>query len=134
MIKQILTSGYNKTLGALWNMLNRSGQSLFSRTNWIQFLYILATIMIMAGFINAVGFPVADQGLIVYPAEGAMTIPEFVLDAVVILFGASDIYFAYLSGRQTTKSRMVNLYLALALLLLVVALFMGIELSNLKVG
>jgi len=134
MIKRILMSGYDRTLGALWNMLNKSGQSFFTRINWIQFLYILVMIAFMAGFVNAVGFPVANQGLIVYPAQGAMTIPEMVLDAVVILFGAAGIYFAYLSGRQTTKSRMVNLYLALALLLLVVSLFMGIQLSNLKTG
>jgi uncharacterized membrane protein YsdA (DUF1294 family) len=77
---------------------------------------------------------VPNQGLIVYPASGAMTIPEMVIDAVVILFGAAGIYVAYLSGRQTTKSRMVNLYLAIALLLIVVSVFMGIQLSILKTG
>jgi hypothetical protein len=134
MIKKILVSGYDRTLGAVWSTLNKSGQSFLTRANWIQTLYVLAMVAFMAGFVNAVGFAVPNQALIVYPASGAMTIPEMVIDAVVILFGASGIYVAYLSGRQTTKSRMVNLYLAVALLLLVVSVFMGIQLSILKTG
>lgn len=132
MIKKVLESSYNKTVGALRSALAGYGQSFSSRTNWIQLLYAIVMVAFMAGFVSAVFFPVANQGLIVYPGSGAQTIPEMILDAVVILFGAGGIWVVYLSGRQTTKSRMVNLYLAIALLLVVVSVFMGIQLSNLK--
>ncbi len=134
MIKRALESGYSKTVGALRGAFSRYGQSVGSRTGWIQILYSLVIVAFMAGFMSAVFFPVADQALIVYPSSGAQTIAETVLDAVVILFGAGGIYVAYLSGRQTTKPRMVNLYLAVALLLVVVSVFMGIELTILKGG
>lgn len=134
MIKRILESGYNKTVGVVRNAFAHYGQSFSSRTSWIQLLYTIVIVAFMAGFVSAVFFPVADQGLIVYPAAGAQTIAETILDAVVILFGAGGIYVVYLSGRQTTKPRMVNLYLAIALLLVVVSVFMGIQLSILKGG
>jgi len=134
MIKRVLESGYNRVFGAVRNVLARSGQSFSNGTSWIQLLYVLVVVAFMAGTISAVFFPVADQALIVYPAGGAQTIAETIIDAVIILFGAAGIYIAYLSGRQTTKPRMVNLYLAIALLLIFVSVFMGIQLSILKTG
>jgi hypothetical protein len=132
MIKRVLESGYNRTFGALRNMLTRYGQSFSNRASLIQLLYVIVIVAFMAGFVSAVFFPVPNQALIVYPAAGAQTIAETIIDAVIILFGAGGIYVAYLSGRQTTKPRMVNLYLAIALLLIVVSVFMGIQLSTLK--
>jgi len=132
VIKRALESGYSKTVGALRSSLSRYGQPFASRIGWLQLLYSLVVIAFMAGFVSAFFFPVANQSLIVYPASGAQTIAETVLDAVVILFGAGGIYVAYLSGRQTTKPRMVNLYLAIALLLIVVSVFMGIQMTILK--
>jgi hypothetical protein len=132
MIKRILESIYSRTVGALRNALSRRGRLFSSGTSWIQLLYAIVVVAFMAGFVSAVFFPVADQSAIVYPAAGAQTFAETILDAVVIVFGAGGIYVAYLSGRQTTKPRMVNLYLAIALLLVVVSVFMGIQLSILK--
>jgi amino acid transporter len=132
MIKRALQTGYSKTLGALRNSLVRYGQSYANRSGLIQLLYAVVIVVFMAGFVSAIIFPVANQGLIVYPATGYETVAEAVLYAVVILFGAGGIYVAYLSGRQTTKPRMVNLYLAIALLLIIVSVFMGLELVALK--
>jgi len=132
MIKSALESVYNRVVGGVRNFFTRYGQPLSSRASWVQLLYALVVVAFMAGFVSAVFFPVANQGLIVYPSTGAQTIAETVLDAVVILFGAGGIYVAYLSGRQTTKPRMVNLYLAIALLLVIVSVFMGLQLAILK--
>jgi amino acid transporter len=134
MIKRVLESGYNRAFGAARDILARFGKPFSNRTSWIQLLYVIVIVAFMAGFVSAVFFPVADQALIVYPAQGAQTIAETIIDAVIILFGTAGIYIAYLSGRQTTKPRMVNLYLAIALLLIVVSVFMGIQLSLLKSG
>ena len=86
----------------------------------------------MAGFVNAVVFPVSNQSYIPYPNGSAQTIPEAIVDAFVIVVGAAGIYLTYLSGRQTTRSRTVNLYLGLALLLIVVSIFTGIDMALLK--
>ncbi len=132
MIRRVLETGYNRTLGALRNALLKVFGRVTNRTGLVQVLYLLGIVGLMAGFVNAVFFPVANQGLVVYPGGGAQTIPEAVIDSFVVLIGGSGIYIAYLSGRQTTRSRMVNLYLAVALLLIAVSVFMGIYLSVLK--
>jgi len=86
----------------------------------------------MAGGVSAFFFPVADQSYIIYPAGGAQSISETVIDACVILLGGAGVYATYVSGRQTTKPRMVNLYLALALLLIALSVLLGIFVSDLK--
>jgi hypothetical protein len=134
MIRRVLMEAYGKTFGVVWETLVGYGKTFSNRTSWIQLAYLLVIVAFMAGFVSAVFFPVANQGLIVYPTGGAQTIPETVIDAVVILFGGAGVYVAYLSGRQTTKPRMVNLYLGIALVLIVVSVFMGIQLSHLKGG
>ena len=132
MFKEMLQSGYNKTFGTAMRLVGRMGSAFSSQVGWIEFFYVVGIVAFMAGFVNAVFFPVANQAVIVYPGSGAQTIPEAVIDAFVIILGGGGIYATYLSGRQTTKSRMVNFYLALALLLIIVSVFMGIYLTNLK--
>jgi nucleoside recognition membrane protein YjiH len=98
----------------------------------MQALYVVLLVALMAGFVNAVVFPVPTQSYIPYPSSSAMTIPEAIVDAFVIIVGGAGIYLVYQSGRQTVRSRTVNLYLGLALLLLVVAVFTGIDMAILK--
>ena len=98
----------------------------------VRLLYVVIVVALMAGFIDAVFFPLPNQAQIIQPGPGAQTIPEAVIDSFVILLGAAGIYVAYISGRQTTKSRMVNLYLGIALLLIAISVFTGIYLSILK--
>ena len=134
MIREALERSYNATLGALRNALVRALGSLSSRTGVLQLLYIVALVALMGGFVNAVFFPLPNQGQIVYPGSGAQSIPEAVLDSSVILIGGAGIYVTYVSGRQTTRSRMVNLYLGIALLLIAISVFMGLYLTFLKTG
>lgn len=116
------------------NALARALGSLSSRTGVLQLLYIVALVALMGGFVNAVFFPLPNQGQIVYPGSGSQSIPEAVLDSSVILIGGAGIYVTYVSGRQTTRSRMVNLYLGIALLLIAISVFMGLYLTFLKTG
>jgi hypothetical protein len=132
LIKQHLESVYGKAVGLAKGALGRFGGNFSNRAAWIEMLYVVGIVAFMAGFANAVFFPVPQQSILVYPSTGAETIPEAVLDAVVILIGAAGVYITYISGRQTTRSRMVNMYLGLALLLLILSVYMGIYLSNLK--
>lgn len=132
MIRRILESGYDRTIGALKSWLT----GFLSRTTrgggLLQVLYVVVVVGLMAGFINAAVFPVPNQGYIVYPSGGAQTIPEAVIDAFVIMVGGAGIYLAYISGRQTTRAGTVNLYLGLALLLIAVSVLTGIEIARLK--
>ena len=132
MIRRALESAYRKTLGGVANALTGFFSSLTRGGGLLQFLYVVFVTCLMAGFINAVVFPVTNQSLIVYPSGGAQTIPEAILDAFVIFIGGAGVYLTYISGRQMTRSRTVNLYLGLALLMIVVSVFIGIDLAILK--
>ncbi|MDA4124864.1 MAG: hypothetical protein OK438_05390 [Thaumarchaeota archaeon] len=131
MIRQILVSGYNRTFGWLKNALWGLVASVSSRGGLLQVAYVLLLVGLMAGFTDAVAFPTSYQG-VVYPGSGAQTISEAVLDAFVILLGGAGIYLTYVSGRQTTRSRAVNMYLGLALIMIAVSLLVGIDLAILK--
>jgi uncharacterized membrane protein YcfT len=132
MIRRILDTVYRKTVGALWSLLKRTALSAANRWGALQVIYILVIVALMAGFVNAVVLPVPNQTAAVYPTTGAQSIPETFIDGMVILLGAAGIYLTYMSGRQTTKSRMVNLYLSVALLLILISTMTGLYLVNLK--
>ncbi len=132
MIREVIAVAYRRTVGALKDWFLGFVSSITRGGGLLQALYILFIVALMAGFINAVVFPVANQSYIPYPAGSAQTIPEAIVDAFVIVVGGAGIYLTYLSGRQTTRSRTVNLYLGLALLLLIVSIFTGIDMAILK--
>jgi len=132
MIRRVLESGYKRTVGALATALSDLFSSITRGGGLIQLLYILLLVGLMAGFIDAVVFPVPNQSLVVYPSGGAQTIPEAVLDAFVIFVGGAGVYLAYVSGRQMTRSRTVTLYLGLGLLMIIVSVFTGMDLAILK--
>jgi nucleoside recognition membrane protein YjiH len=132
MIREMLESVYKRSVGALKDWLLGLISSLTRGGGLIQALYVLFIVALMAGFINAVVFPVSNQSYIPYPGASAQTIPEAIVDAFVIIVGAAGIYLTYLSGRQTVRTRTVNLYLGLALLLILVSVFTGIDMALLK--
>lgn len=132
MIREAIESAYKKSVGALKDRIVRSASSTSRWGGLIQLLYIVFIVALMAGFVDAVAFPVATQSYIPYPDGVYETIPEAMVDAMVIVVGGAGIYLTYLSGRQTARTRTVNLYLGLALLLLVVSVFTGIDLAILK--
>ena len=124
LIKQAIESTLNRIGGVLKRAL-RSGGPLFSnRERWIQLLYVLAIVVFAAGLVNAAVQPV-DQRFIIFPGRGSQSISETVINAFAILLGSAGFYVSYLSGRQTTKPRMVNFYLILALLLIASAMYLG---------
>ena len=127
-----MESAYERTIGGLRDTLVGFVSSITRGGGLLQALYVIFLVALMAGFIDAVVFPVPTQSYIPYPSGQAMTIPEAVLDAFVIIMGGAGIYMVYLSGRQTARTRTVNLYLGLALLLLVVSIFTGIQMAILK--
>ena len=132
MLREMITRVYQRTVGSVKDWLLGLVSSLTRGGGLMQALYVLFIVALMAGFINAVVFPVSNQSYIPYPGGSAQTIPEAVVDAFVIVVGAAGIYLTYLSGRQTTRTRTVNLYLGLALLLIIVSLFTGIDMAILK--
>jgi hypothetical protein len=132
MLRTVIGSAYKKTIGALKDALLGLVSSLTRGGGLIQALYVVLLVALMAGFVNAVFFLVPSQSYIPYPGASNMTIPEAIVDAFVIIVGGAGIYLVYQSGRQTVRSRTVNLYLGLALLLLVVSVFTGIDMAILK--
>ncbi len=132
MIRKTLDVWYKRTVGALWNLIVRYVVLVATKWGALQLIYVIVVVALMAGFVSATVLPVPNQSQAVYPAAGAQSLPETFIDAMVILLGGGGIYLTYISGRQTTKSRMVNLYLAFALLLVSVSVMMGLYLITLK--
>ena len=132
MIRQFLVKWYGITFGSLRTWFLGVIGNVSDRSGLLQALYVLIIVGLMAGFINAVVFPVPNQGQIVYRGPGAQTIPEAIIDAFIILLGGAGIYMTYISGRQTTRARAVNLYLGLALVMIAVSILAGIQVSQLK--
>ncbi len=132
MIREALVTAYKRTVGALTEWFMGFVSSLTRGGGLVQALYVIVVVALMAGFVNAVVFPVPNQSYIPYPNGSAQTIPEAIVDAFVIIVGGAGVYLTYLSGRQTTRTRTVNLYLGLALLLIVVSVFTGIDMALLK--
>jgi hypothetical protein len=132
MIRELMKSGYERTVGVLrsvfWGFLG----PLFKRGNILPVIYIIIMVGLAGGFMDALAYPVPNQGLVVYPSPGAQTIPEAILDSFVILLGGAGIYLTYMSGRQTTRARAVNMYLGLALLMIAVSVLAGFQLFLLK--
>ena len=132
MIRQALESAYRRTVGSLRNGAVDLMGSLASRGGLVQTVYVLALVGLMAGFVTALVYRVPNQTYIPYPNSQAETIPEAVINAFVIITGGAGVYLVYMSGRQTARARTVNLDLGLALLLVVVSIFAGIDLAILK--
>jgi hypothetical protein len=132
MIRERLVTVYERTVGSVRDSLVGFGSSIGRGGGLMEILYVIFLVALMAGFVNAVVFPVPNQTYIPYPGASAQTIPEAIVDAFVIAVGAAGVYLTYLSGRQTVRTRTVNLYLGLALLLIVVSVFTGIEMALLK--
>ena len=132
MITELIESGYKKTVGALrdylWDIVTKGTRG----GGLLQLGYILVLVGLMAGFISALTSPVTNQSYVVFPATGAQSIPEALVEAFTILVGGAGVYLVYISGRQTTRTRTVNLYLGLAILLLTVSVLTGIEIAVLK--
>jgi hypothetical protein len=132
MIREALESVYKRTFGVLKDALAGFASSITRGGGLVQALYVLLFVGLAAGFVSAIVFPVSNQTYIPYPGGTAETIPEAIVDAFVVIMGGAGIYLVYLSGRQTVRSRTVNLYLGLALMLIVVSVFTGIDMAILK--
>ena len=104
---------------------DKSGLLSELESRWMEVLYVLGIVLMTAGIVCAVIEPV-NFGYVIFPSTGAQSATETGVDAVIIILGALGVYISYLSGRQTTKPRMVNFLLAIGLVLVAIAVYMGI--------
>jgi hypothetical protein len=120
---------FDSRVNTIWNRLNkalgRSGLTSEIRNRWMEVLYILGIVLMTAGLVNAVLQPV-NTGYIIYPGSGDQSATETGVDALALIIGAAGVYLSYLSGRQTTTSRMVNFYLVISILMIAIAVYIGI--------
>jgi len=120
---------FDSLVSQFWDRLskfaNKSGLASEIRNRWMEVLYILGVVIMTAGLVNAVIQPV-NIGYVIYPSTADQSATETFVDALALLIGAVGVYLSYLSGRQTTKSRMVNFLLTIGLLLIAIAVYIGI--------
>ena len=105
-----------------------SSKSYFSsliRNRWIEFLYLTGIIVMAAGIVNVAINPI-DIRYLIYPGRNAQSISETVINSMAISMGFAGMYFAYMSGRQTLKPRLVSFYLVIGILLLAIGFYLGI--------
>jgi hypothetical protein len=125
----LIRAWFESHLSGAWDRLDKAaGKSgLFSelKNQWMVIVYIVGIVLMTAGIVNAAIQPV-NFGYVIFPSTGAQSATETGVDALALLIGAAGIYISYLSGRQTTKPRMVNFYLAIGLILIGIAVYMGI--------
>jgi hypothetical protein len=125
----LIRAWFESHLSGAWDRLGKSTSKsgLFAelKNQWMVILYVLGIVVMTAGIVNAVIQPV-NFGYVIFPSSGAQSATETGVDALALLVGAAGIYISYLSGRQTTKPRMVNFYLAIGLILIGIAVYIGI--------
>ncbi|MGA2663339.1 MAG: hypothetical protein ABSF83_00140 [Nitrososphaerales archaeon] len=125
----MIRSWVESHVDGVWRRLDKAADKsgLLSEVEgrWMEVLYVLGIVLMTAGIVCAVIEPV-NFGYVIFPSTGAQSATETGLDALTIVFGALGIYISYLSGRQTTKPRMVNFLLAIGLVLVAISIYMGI--------
>jgi hypothetical protein len=131
----LIRAWFESHLSGAWDRLGKSTSKsvLFSelKNQWMVILYVIGIVVMTAGIVNAVIQPV-NFGYVIFPSSGAQSATETGVDALALLVGAAGIYISYLSGRQTTKPRMVNFYLAIGLILIGIAVYIGIYVLSSK--
>jgi hypothetical protein len=132
MIRQKFESGVNAISARISRTVDRNGNvTSLIKGRWVEILYILGIVAMASGIVNAAIQPV-DSRYIIYPGRGSQSITETVINALALMLGATGIYLSYLSGRQTTKPRMVTFYLILGLLLIGMGTYIGIYVYSSK--
>ncbi len=132
MIRRKFESGMNVISVRLARSIGRNGNSLsFVKTRWAEMLYILGIVAMASGIVNAIIQPV-DARYIIYPGQGSQSVTETIINGLALMLGATGIYLSYLSGRQTTKPRMVTFFLILGLLLIATGVYIGIYVYSSK--
>jgi len=125
----MIRSWFESHLGETWQRLGRvaekNGVVSELRKRWMEVLYVTGIILMTAGVVNAAIQPV-NFGYVIFPSTGAQSATETGVDALALIIGAAGVYMSYLSGRQTTKPRMVTFYLGIGLLLIAIAVYIGI--------
>jgi len=127
--QSLIRTWVESRLGGVWQRLgkaaDKSGLVSELKDRWMAVLYIIGIVLMTAGIVNAAIQPV-NFGYVIFPSTGAQSATETGVDALALIIGAAGIYMSYLSGRQTTKPRMVNFFLAIGLLLIAIAVYIGI--------
>jgi len=131
----LIRSWFDSHVEALWDRLTKSASKngLYSEVSrhWMEGLYLVGIILMTAGLVCAVIEPV-NIGYLVFPSSGAQSATETGVDALAILLGSVGVYLSYASGRQTTRSRVVNFYLTIGLLMIAIAVYIGIYVLSSK--
>lgn len=131
MIRRWAESRWNAIHTRISRVTSKGGVSTVVKSRWIEFLYVIGVVIMTAGIISAIIQPV-DFRYIIYPGRGGQSISETVINSVALLMGAAGIYLSYLSGRQTTKPRMVSFYLVIGLLLIATGVYVGMYVNITK--
>ena len=131
MIRERVESRLDGVRNRLIKSLGKNSLAVQLRSGWVELLYIIALVIMSAGTVNAIIQPV-NVGYVIFPSTGGQSATETVVDSFVLLLGAGGVYLSYLSGRQTTKTRMVNFFLVIGLFLIVAALYIGIYVLSAK--
>ena len=132
MIRRKFESGVNVIGNRISRVMDRNGNILsLVKSRWIEILYVIGIVAMASGIVNAAIQPV-DSRYIIFPGQGSQSITETVINALALMLGAMGVYLSYLSGRQTTKPRMITFYLVIGLLLIGTGVYIWIYVYSSK--
>jgi hypothetical protein len=124
----LIREWFDSHVDELWGRVTKAtGKSILAseiNDRWIEILYLIGIVTLTSGVVCAIIEPV-NTGYVIFPSSGAQSATETAVDALALLIGAVGVYLSYLSGRQTTKSRMVNFYLTIGLLMIAIGVYIG---------
>lgn len=100
----------------------------------LEMLYLLVLLALSAGIVNTIleGMRPEFAGAVILPNRAAQTMSEVVINIFTIVLGTAGVYLIYVSGRQTLRHRVANLYMLLGFTTILLALFIGLYIVGIK--
>lgn len=110
--------------------------TLFSvlKQRGLEILYLLALLAFSAGIVNTIleGMRPEFAGAVILHNRAAQTMSEAMINIFTIALGTAGVYLVYMSGRQTVRHRVANLYMLLGFVTILLTLLIGLYIVDIK--
>ncbi len=127
-----LTSRVTQT--SIGRRLSNPGSTTSLRTRGIEWLYLLALYLLVAGVINAIG-NAGQAGINLNPIvanPNAQNVTETIIIMFSYIVGSLGAYALYLSGRQTIRARSAEMFFVGGIVLIAVSMTVGYYILSVK--
>ncbi len=133
---QAATTGLTSrvTRSDIGRRLSNPASTTSLRTRGIEWLYLLALYLLIAGIINAISNS-GQAGINLSPIvanPNAQNVTETIIIMFGYIIGSLGAYGLYLSGRQTIRARSAEMFFVIGIALMAIAMTVGYYILQLK--